>query len=629
MVLISSKKYACETCIKGHRSSTCKHTDRPLYEIKKKGRPVTQCEHCRELRKTKQVHVKCICELKEDILPSQSPSSGKKGTKIPQSAAFPNGLPEDLEVAAASQLSSGGLTSDSCHGGNEQSSCMCKSGGPCHCWTPRHTVSRKNIKIDSHTSSQGDSPSAESSNPVRQPHSRLSMSQILARVKELRPVLPRPASSNSSNSGPVHDLASGMPHSIPSRYHMHENVMFSPYGRAHDRTHEHPLGHEKLYFTGSSASIPSYLPPVQGSVQYEPTQPVEPIASHPSTLQQRALLPSSSLPYMSACNCGGTCHCIGCEPNKANNIPAVNSCNVSSPCHSNSCTACLECSYFISHVPTSDPTLPLDAHQRVAIDEWLRQVSTPHSGPDFGVVVPGLPPQDYRNVEGVSQTLSRTDLTVRGWDESASGPSVNKSVPPSNQSDECQTYASTPECCGGQCNCPPNSCTCKSSDYFSSGGTYSGAATLATPGERASSCVERFSQLQLSQGMSRSDTHLVLPDVYQNRPPSAPQSDAMPGVTEFPYSASMSALDVTKGSEVYENVQSTATVLLNYPGPVSHQSPVPTNFPMPWMAGNGNGNPSSTSHILPVTYSYAVSNPGTDHTSSSFDDLSMTLRTPM
>jgi hypothetical protein len=45
-----------------------------LFEIKKKGRPVTQCEHCRELRKTKQVHVKCICELKED-----SPVSAKKG----------------------------------------------------------------------------------------------------------------------------------------------------------------------------------------------------------------------------------------------------------------------------------------------------------------------------------------------------------------------------------------------------------------------------------------------------------------------------------------------------------------------------------------------------------------------
>lgn len=65
-----------ETCIKGHRSSSCKHTDRPLFEIKKKGRPVTQCEHCRELRKTKQVHVKCICESRTE------PSHSKEGVLI-------------------------------------------------------------------------------------------------------------------------------------------------------------------------------------------------------------------------------------------------------------------------------------------------------------------------------------------------------------------------------------------------------------------------------------------------------------------------------------------------------------------------------------------------------------------
>ncbi|EDR10492.1 uncharacterized protein LACBIDRAFT_247901 [Laccaria bicolor S238N-H82] len=79
--IISSKKYACETCIKGHRSSACKHSDRPLFEIKKKGRPVTQCEHCRELRKTKQVHVKCSCESKayNNSQPSSSSAPTNKG----------------------------------------------------------------------------------------------------------------------------------------------------------------------------------------------------------------------------------------------------------------------------------------------------------------------------------------------------------------------------------------------------------------------------------------------------------------------------------------------------------------------------------------------------------------------
>ncbi|KZT72015.1 copper-fist-domain-containing protein [Daedalea quercina L-15889] len=66
MVLIAEKKYACEACIKGHRASVCQHTDRPLFEIKRKGRPVSQCQHCRELRKTKQVHVKCMCALRNN-----------------------------------------------------------------------------------------------------------------------------------------------------------------------------------------------------------------------------------------------------------------------------------------------------------------------------------------------------------------------------------------------------------------------------------------------------------------------------------------------------------------------------------------------------------------------------------
>ncbi|OAD03814.1 copper fist DNA-binding transcription factor, partial [Mucor lusitanicus CBS 277.49] len=60
----TEKKFACIKCIKGHRSSKCTHDKRELIEIKRKGRPVSQCETCRLLRKTKQVHVKCVCEPK-------------------------------------------------------------------------------------------------------------------------------------------------------------------------------------------------------------------------------------------------------------------------------------------------------------------------------------------------------------------------------------------------------------------------------------------------------------------------------------------------------------------------------------------------------------------------------------
>ncbi|KAF7730067.1 hypothetical protein EC973_003012 [Apophysomyces ossiformis] len=60
-MLINGVKFACATCIKGHRSSNCNHLERPLFEIRKKGRPVTQCAYCRDLRKTKQIHIKCVC----------------------------------------------------------------------------------------------------------------------------------------------------------------------------------------------------------------------------------------------------------------------------------------------------------------------------------------------------------------------------------------------------------------------------------------------------------------------------------------------------------------------------------------------------------------------------------------
>ncbi|RKP09486.1 copper fist DNA binding domain-containing protein, partial [Thamnocephalis sphaerospora] len=60
-IVRNGEKYACATCIKGHRVSSCKHADRPLLLVRKRGRPSTQCEHCRELRVERQLHVKCIC----------------------------------------------------------------------------------------------------------------------------------------------------------------------------------------------------------------------------------------------------------------------------------------------------------------------------------------------------------------------------------------------------------------------------------------------------------------------------------------------------------------------------------------------------------------------------------------
>lgn len=41
MILIDEQKYACLECIRGHRSSSCRHYGRPLLQVRTKGRPNT------------------------------------------------------------------------------------------------------------------------------------------------------------------------------------------------------------------------------------------------------------------------------------------------------------------------------------------------------------------------------------------------------------------------------------------------------------------------------------------------------------------------------------------------------------------------------------------------------------
>ncbi|RKF56256.1 putative copper fist dna binding domain protein [Erysiphe neolycopersici] len=60
-MIIAGEKWACEACVRGHRVSNCQHSDRPLQHINKKGRPVSQCQHCRTLRKSRSAHVRCDC----------------------------------------------------------------------------------------------------------------------------------------------------------------------------------------------------------------------------------------------------------------------------------------------------------------------------------------------------------------------------------------------------------------------------------------------------------------------------------------------------------------------------------------------------------------------------------------
>ncbi|KAF9455318.1 hypothetical protein BDZ94DRAFT_1205886 [Collybia nuda] len=136
MVYVNSKKFACESCIKGHRSSSCHHTDRPLFEIKKKGRPVSQCDKCRELRQSKRVHSKCTCSPAGDDVLRNEPAKPIPGTKsrrfIPIEPALPNGL---RDVLQASKVSSSTPADARQRVDTLLNPCNCKSVWKCKCRT--------------------------------------------------------------------------------------------------------------------------------------------------------------------------------------------------------------------------------------------------------------------------------------------------------------------------------------------------------------------------------------------------------------------------------------------------------------------------------------------------------------
>ena len=60
-MLIDNEKYACQACIRGHRVSSCNHSDRELIHVARKGRPISQCQHCRTQRGSRGQHTNCQC----------------------------------------------------------------------------------------------------------------------------------------------------------------------------------------------------------------------------------------------------------------------------------------------------------------------------------------------------------------------------------------------------------------------------------------------------------------------------------------------------------------------------------------------------------------------------------------
>ncbi|KAI9513486.1 hypothetical protein F5148DRAFT_1156048 [Russula earlei] len=349
MVLISDKKYACEACIKGHRSSACKHTDRPLFEIKKKGRPITQCEHCRELRKTKQVHVKCMCEAKEHPSDKELVPVRKKGNlaRVLASAAFPDGLPQVLgaSVATHSNDSFSPVDLTTCV-------CRCKDGADCHCSSAKKPTRSK-------AKDAGPPPLVSSSGALSAP--------IPLSLHALRPVLPRPAPQSSLHE---HVALQAYPH---GHRFSHGSAFFSPYGRAYEEHHySSEEGHaDSLSENGMAAHRSTDLMAWSSdSSGHSFSQKTFPPSSMPD-FQDELEPPEFPAGFRGSCTCGKTCACSPCLQHRGPGAwTSREACS-----NPGSCNGCFPISEVPPHPAPTPPTTPQDGRQQFEpLDEWFESI---------------------------------------------------------------------------------------------------------------------------------------------------------------------------------------------------------------------------------------------------------------
>lgn len=120
VVKSDGSKWACQSCLKGHRVSGCTHTDRELTLVPKKGRPVTQCQHCRQERKKRSAHVKCDCGEAEKPHHPREKCIHLREAEEKLKAGYHEDHYEEREQGQLAAVA-------------EEQGCCCHHGGKCTC----------------------------------------------------------------------------------------------------------------------------------------------------------------------------------------------------------------------------------------------------------------------------------------------------------------------------------------------------------------------------------------------------------------------------------------------------------------------------------------------------------------
>jgi len=537
---------------------------------------VTQCEHCRELRKTKQVHVKCICggqessdsltggpikkglpcfykivygwltqktaalALQERTKCQRAPPSRTVYLEISRHRSHYNCYRKDCLILIVVRR---GFTSQSSYavltsGTGEHSSansCSCKAGGACHCCTPRISAPRRRNTGDRRSDEERDNykgPDPKRNHRTSEFSSPLS-SQVLARIAELRPVLPRPSNRPAWSS---HDPSSTVAHNHAIRHYSRDNVMFSPYGRAYDMSHsfENPRPRHDTPQQGSAQDIRQDLASFHRTNGFSNQQSLD----IPPNVESWV---STGDSFPSTCNCGDGCACPGCVEHNGGRATVPGTSAFSSCANPGECSHCLDCT--ILSLPVTFPpdnALSIYDSQSQSIDEWIRQISAqsnpmsdsapPSLTPDLGMAAAYAPP-------------AWNDVQLPRFSEST------RNCPSS-------------ECCKEQCKCPSGLCTCPGNcdcrecaehEHHDDFVARTSGLTFATSGERGScpsggngrgirslESFERGSRLNLGPNINQG--LLDIPDLSRSRS-SSTSSQSIP---ESGYSTDLSTMFTTR-----------------------------------------------------------------------------------
>ncbi|KAG9313727.1 hypothetical protein JVU11DRAFT_6080 [Chiua virens] len=266
------------------------------------------------------------------------------------------------------------------------------------------------------------------------------------------------------------------------RHHTHENMFFSPYGRAYEHIHSPDHYETKpIPQTGDKRASP---------VRHQPPQQRNGFPGTPSGFA--AWQPAPGV-FPSACTCGDSCRCPGCSQH--NNAPISPSGAYAACTNPASCSFCLDCT-ILSLPPSSAPpnSEPTSDSQIREFEEWLRQIS----------------PVPVTGTEGIPSGFGPYELSMNPmapFPPPNPTPNISSNLsspqpqPQLNHTRPVQHPSSADARCQGRCNCPSGTCSgparccgcCQGCecDQQCSGRSGSGAGTrtaYTVSGERNTCC---------------------------------------------------------------------------------------------------------------------------------------------